>query len=236
MRSAISSAGPAEAAALDAVQWTGRAAERLRRTIPYKDSRTVLVSLDPTLVQVRLNVLSDRKKLVMPSRAMEDGFLTVDPEGGIPPRKRLLAVQPHAGNPFARRNRCGFPLDPPIDLIVTDAVAVGRDGARLGDGRGHLDLQFAILQELGWLHPRVQVMALVTGLQIHASLPAEAHDIGVQWIVTMDGAFPTSLLRPLSPGVLWERLTRRQVKRNSALFHLHGRQWAARTREEETFS
>ena len=236
LRSTLSSLGLAEDTAPDLAQRSGKAAERLRRTLPYRESRRVLVSLDRALVQVRLNVLSDRKKLVIPTRAMKDGFLTVDPEESIPPRKRLLAVQPHPGNAFARKNRHDVPLEPPIDLIITGALAVGRDGTRLGDGQGHLDLQFAILRELAWLHPQVQIMALVTENQIHASLPIEAHDIGVQWIVTPDGTIPTSLSKPLSPGVIWERLTQRQIKRNSALFYLRNREWAERPQEKETFS
>lgn len=200
----------------------GKAAERLRRTPVYRSSKRVMVTLDRSLVQARINVLTDLKKLFMPTRALKDGFLTVDPQKIIPPRKRLLAVQPHPGNAFAERHPYDVNLEPPIDLIVTDAWAVGRDGTRIGDGQGHLDLQFAILCELGWLHSCLKVMALVREDQIHDSVPAETHDVGVQWIVTPEAVFPTSLSQSTCAGIIWERLTGRQIKRNSALFYLYG--------------
>lgn len=208
----------------DRASSAGKIAERLRRTPPYKSSKRVMVTLDRSLVQVRLNVLTDRKKLFMPTRALKDGFLTVDSQTIIPPRKRLLAVQPYPGNAFAERAPYDVNLEPPIDLIVTDALAVGRDGTRLGDGQGHLDLQFAILRELGWLHSCNWVMALVHEDQIYDTVPAEPHDIGVQWIVTPDAAFPTCLDQSTCRGIIWEHLAVRQIKRNSALFYLHMRE------------
>lgn len=219
----------------DRAPGTGKVAERLRRIPLYGSSRRVMVTLDRSLVQVRLNVLTDRKKLFMPTRALKDGFLTVDPQTSIPPRRRLLAVQPHLGNAFAERVPYDLDLEPPVDLIVTDALAVGRDGTRLGDGRGHLDLQFAILRELGWLDSCVQVVALVRQDQVHDSVPAESHDIGVHWIVTPDAAFPTSPSQYTCPGIMWEALTVRQIKRNGALFYLHARERSSAPGKNQTF-
>lgn len=210
----------------DRASGNGKAAERLRRTPLYGSSRRVMVTLDRSLVQVRINVLTDLKKLFMPTRALKDGFLTVDPQETIPPRKRPLAVQPHPGNVFAQRAPYEVNLEPPIDLIVTDALAVGRDGTRIGDGHGHLDLQFAILRELGWLNSCVQVMALVREDRIHDSVPAEPHDVGVQWIVTPQAVFSTPVTQSICQGIYWEHLTGRQIKRNSALFYLYRREWA----------
>lgn len=202
-------------------EW-GKIAERLRRIPPYRNSKAVFVSLERALKQIRLNVLTDGKLLVLPSGSLNKGFLRIDPVA-VPTARRSLAIQPHPRNPYASKIQYTVSLSPPIDLIVTTARLVGRDGTRLGDGQGHLDLQYAILNELSWLDARVKIVAIVDECQILPSLQVDIHDVDVHWIVTPREAFPTTHPRN-SPGrIIWSRLSTRQIKRNDPLFHLNSR-------------
>ncbi len=172
----------------------GKAAEQLRRVPAYRKARTVMVSPSPLLRQVRLNTITDRKRLILPTPGLKDGFLRTIPLF-ISPRNRNVAIQPRPGNPWALRIPYDQPMETPIDLIVTECTAAGLDGSRRGDGAGHFDLQCAILASLGWLSPS-------------------------HWIVTPAGALSTGFRLHRVPGLDWGSLVDRDIRRNQALFYL----------------
>ncbi len=200
----------------------GKAAERLRRVDAYASASTVMASPLPLLRQVRLNILTDRKFLILPTPQLQKGFGLLDP-AKIPPPKRSFAVGNNPGNDFAGKIPYQGEPKVSIDLIVTDALAVGTNGTRLGDGRGFLDLQYAILEALGWLAPKVEVAAVVEEMQICEDLPMEEGDVRVHWIVTPSRVLPTSWKGLASSRIFWEKLTPRDIKRNDALFFLNRR-------------
>ncbi len=95
-----------------------------------------------------------------------------------------------------RRYRSGDPLaaggfgtlsptpDQPIldpELAIVPLVAFDRSGARLGHGKGHYDRALAKLSARG-IRPRLIGVAFAT--QEVAAIPAEAHDVPLDWVVT----------------------------------------------------
>lgn len=67
------------------------------------------------------------------------------------------------------------------DLAVVPALAVGRDGSRLGRGGGSYD------RALARLGPGVPVVALLYAGELLDSVPSEPHDRRVTAVVTPDG-------------------------------------------------
>lgn len=65
-----------------------------------------------------------------------------------------------------------------VDAVFVPAAAVDRDGNRLGWGKGYYD------RFLAGLDPSTFVVAVVFDADILAEIPAEAHDIGVDVIIT----------------------------------------------------
>jgi 5-formyltetrahydrofolate cyclo-ligase len=179
-----------------------------------------MVSPSPSLLQVRLNAVTDRKRLLMPTPGLHKGFVAVPPQF-IPPRQRHAAVKADPENPFATRMSYRESPRFPIELIVTESLMAGRDGGRLGDGFGHLDLQYAILSSLGWIDPAVEVVTLVDDDRVVPCLPMKPTDVGVHWIVTPDSTIRTPLAAPARTEVQWEKLSMKQIKRNDALFFLY---------------
>lgn len=209
----------AEAPVPGSASW-GRAAERLRRMDVYRKALRVMASLDHAVSQARLNILSDRKGLLLPSPGLHKGFFLLEAEG-VPLRNRKLAVRPHEMNPFGRKVPYGERLTPPVDMILTGALAVGRDGSLLGDGSGFTDLQAAILAILGWVAPDAVVVAVVDEHRIVTSVPTEETDVWANWIVTPESVLPTAFRGGIGNGNLrWDLLEPRDIKRNDALFHL----------------
>jgi hypothetical protein len=57
--------------------------------------------------------------------------------------------------------------------------------------------------------------------RIFPSLPMESTDLGVHWIVTPERILTTPYSEPPNVGVTWDKLNKKQIRRNDALFYLH---------------
>lgn len=67
------------------------------------------------------------------------------------------------------------------DVIVLPVVAFDRRGARLGYGRGHYDRAITALREAG---RKPKLLGIAFSVQEIARIPAEPHDVHLDWIVT----------------------------------------------------
>lgn len=65
-----------------------------------------------------------------------------------------------------------------VDLIIVPALAVGRDGSRLGKGKGYYDRALAALEEVA------PVIALVFDDEFIDSVPTEDHDHPIDAVIT----------------------------------------------------
>lgn len=70
-------------------------------------------------------------------------------------------------------------------LVVVPALAVDKQGMRLGKGAGYYDRALACIAGAG-----VRLAAVVYEDEVVASVPAEAHDRPVDFIVSPSGIFP----------------------------------------------
>ena len=75
-------------------------------------------------------------------------------------------------------------VDAPVSLVLVPGLAFTRRGDRLGYGGGYYDR---------WLaeHPEALRVGICLDFQILPSLPTEAHDIGMDLVVTNAGAWRT---------------------------------------------
>jgi 5-formyltetrahydrofolate cyclo-ligase len=69
------------------------------------------------------------------------------------------------------------------DIVVVPALAVARDGARLGRGRGYYD------RALRYARPDAVLVAVVFDDELVDELPTEAHDQRVTAVVTPSGGW-----------------------------------------------
>jgi 5-formyltetrahydrofolate cyclo-ligase len=78
-----------------------------------------------------------------------------------------------------------------LDLVVSGSVAVNRDGARIGKGRGYADIEYGMLTQAGLIDDDTVIATTVHDLQVlDEALPEEPHDFRVDLIVT-----PTRIIR-----------------------------------------
>lgn len=168
----------------------GRASERLRRLKEYRLARVVAVTPEPCLLQVRVNALNDNKSLLAATPGLKQGLMRITPpDVPLPLRSRALR-----GWSLAEAgHQVRLPTSRPgkAELVVGAAVAVDRRGRILGDGRGLLDLTWALLKHLKVVSNETPVAVLVHDDQVlEEELPDEPWDLWADLVVT-----PTQVLR-----------------------------------------
>ncbi len=123
------------------------AARRLAALPEWRAARVIKCNPDAPQLAVRALALREGKRLFMavPRLRQERCFLALDPQKLIGRERAAASIRgaSAAGQPTHPRDM------PRIDLIVAGAVAVGRDGSRVGKGGGFSDLEFALLTESG---------------------------------------------------------------------------------------
>ncbi len=89
------------------------------------------------------------------------------------------------------------PADTPIvtpTLVLTPLLGFDRQGNRLGYGKGHYDRALASLRDQG----RVFVCGLAFFGQEVEQVPAEPHDIPLDWVMTERGSIPLFMMRAMA--------------------------------------
>ncbi len=79
-------------------------------------------------------------------------------------------------------------------LILAPLLAYDRHGNRLGYGKGHYDRALSNLRDQG----RVFLCGLAFHGQEVDELPAEPHDIPLDWVMTERGSIPIFMMRAMS--------------------------------------
>lgn len=201
-----------------------RAAARLRQSPVYQRARAVKVNPDAPQRPVRAMALADGKILYMPAPRLRDAFIRIRPEDvprGEEGRAASLGHAFHYGRPVPLEQL--KPGDAPIDLVVVGAVAVTRDGARIGKGEGYADYEYALLRELG--HPELPVVTTVHPAQLLDWLPVEDHDLTVDLVFTPEETIATAGRRPKPQGIDWGRIGEEHLAAMPVLADLRALLW-----------
>ncbi len=96
--------------------------------------------------------------------------------------------------PFGLREPLASALETDPTLVLAPLLGFDRQGNRLGYGQGHYDRALTRLRENG----RVFVCGLAFFGQEIEAVPAEAHDIPLDWVMTERGSIPIFMMRALS--------------------------------------
>jgi 5-formyltetrahydrofolate cyclo-ligase len=193
-----------------------RCAELIAALPEWRKARAIKINPDAPQRAIRYRALKEGKILYMPvpRLAAEKPFIELDPArlGGACFEASSIKGAMRRGRPVSLEEI------EPIDLIVCGAVAVNREGARIGKGGGYSDLEYALLRSAGKLAPSVKIVTSVHPLQIlEGPLPMTEHDIPVEAFAT-----PTELIR-VKPrhrkprGIYWELLEPEKIAAIPAL-------------------
>jgi 5-formyltetrahydrofolate cyclo-ligase len=207
----------------------GRLAEQVRRLAAYRATGAVFVGPALLLRQIRINVLGDGKRLLMPSAGLEEGFWSLAPYA-LPFGALAQAVTPQGIAGRGERLDLAALAGREIGLLVTDAVAVDRRGVMVGEGKGFFDLAVAILHAAGALSVPCTVVAVTSRFLAEATID-DAQPWDVRAGVVIHPAGVTELAASCEqPAICWEALPRRRLRRITPLWQLacrSGREGAA---------
>jgi len=185
----------------------------------FQNAKTVKVNPDSPQRQVRLEVLSHGKILLMPTPRLRSGFILLDDNV---PRDRVKLASSIRGA-FTLGRKVLLDNVPAIDLVVVGSVAVAQDGGRIGKGEGFSEMEYGILRELELVTESTPVITTVHESQIVASVPLEDHDIAVDYIVTPTRVLATGRLKPRPAGIIWSKVSPEMMERMPVLKELRER-------------
>lgn len=205
----------------------GRIGEQLRRSEAFRKASVIFVTPALVLRQVRMNILTDNKTLIMPSSHLREGFYILKPM--VVPFKHISkAVTPAGLTRFGTKLKAADLHALAVDLVICESLAVDRHGYMVGDGHGFLDLSVAILSAYGAVTEQTMIVTTVLNQQpLIEPLAYDFWDIRAHGILSATGV---EMIRPIvkeSRPILWEQLTLDRIKRITPLWQL------SRAREEE---
>ncbi len=170
-------------------------------------ARTIKSNPDAPQRPVRYAALTAGKKvyLAVPRLGAEKPFIELDPTAL---NKATLWQASSIRGAFALGKPVSLEEMSPIDLIVAGAVAVSRDGSRLGRGGGYSDLEYALCREAGLIDEEIPIVTTIHPLQVVAegAIEMTAHDISLTWFATPEGIVKADCHRPRPTGILWNEL------------------------------
>jgi 5-formyltetrahydrofolate cyclo-ligase len=146
--------------------------------------KAVLAVLKPRVIGAYVPIRSECDPGAIIERARASGITIALP--AVIDRERIEFRVEEAGVPLVP---AGFgTMAPPEgaavadpDLLLVPLVGFDRRGHRLGYGRGYYDRAIAVARAGG---RRVPLVGLAFSVQEVATIPAEAHDVRLDWVVT----------------------------------------------------
>lgn len=154
------------------------AAEMLRSTEEWQNSKVIFSSPDSAQKKVREFALLDKKLLIMASPKLKDGFLLIDPYSVKGNEETASTI--NGAFKFGKK----IHEFPEVDLVVEGSVAVDKSGNRLGKGGGYGDREISELLSKKAIIASTPVVTTVHEVQIIDKVPTEEHDQKINMIVT----------------------------------------------------
>ena len=154
-----------------------QAANLLRKTDIYRNSKVIFCSPDSPQRPVREMALKDGKNLIMASPRLKHGFIIIYPE-------KVKGIERFAST-IKGAFKLGRKIRGPIsaDLAVIGSVAVDKSGNRLGKGGGYGDREIrAILEN----NPQTVIATTVHPIQVMKKVPATSKDQKIDLIITIN--------------------------------------------------
>ena len=192
------------------------AASLLRRLTIWRRARAIRCDTSPPQVWLRRFALSEGKTIYIAIGRLraERCFLEIDSQrlGSRPWRAASLRSALRVGRVITPDQL------PSIDLVVTGALAVNRQGAMVGNGGGAFDLEYGLLRHLSKVREYTPVVTTIHPQQIvEERIPMRAHDVPFDFAVTADDVIAAPSLFPRPRGVLWDLLPADSVRPLPAL-------------------
>lgn len=186
-----------------------------------RGDRRVFITPDNCLEDLRHKLITRGVPFVMTTYGIVRGFYELDPSK-IPASDHRYAATLDGFDRYATpvsldRLRRGNKFS----LLVTGGSAVSSNGVRFGKGHGYFDFEWAVLSELGLIDQSSVVADVVHDCQfVNDVMPAERHDVAVDWVVTPTRAIHIDQAARQRGQVYWEMIPGTEFERLSIVAEL----------------
>ena len=108
-----------------------------------------------------------------------------------------------------------------IDLMLTGASAVSKNGVRFGKGHGFFDLEWGMFADLKIVDENTPIIAVVHDVQVvDFDLEPSETDIIVDWIITNKQKLSTNRNKGRPSGIYWDLLEKGMLEATPPLREL----------------
>ena len=132
----------------------------------YQSAKTVLVTPDNCLEQLRHQALKDGKKLLVATYKLQRGFVLLDPERIGEDRLEMASWLDGMERPGIGRHVSLAQIADKVDLCVTGVLAITGEGVILQPTPQCFEIQWGMLSDRKLLNPKTPIVALAHCCQV----------------------------------------------------------------------
>jgi len=187
----------------------------------YKESKLLFITPDNCLTTVREQAIKDGKNIVVSTYGIYRGFILIKNnmvDKGNEVFASTLDGLEHFGKNVSLKEIKDLGK---IDLMLTGASAVSKNGVRFGKGHGFFDLEWGMFADIKIVNEKTPIIAVVHDLQVvNFDLEPSDTDIIVDWIITNKQKLSTKRSKSRPTGIYWDLLEKGMLEATPPLQEL----------------
>ena len=187
----------------------------------YKESKLLFITPDNCLTTIREQAIRDGKDIIVSTYGIYRGFILIKNnmvDKGSEIFASTLDGLEHFGKNISLSEIKNLGK---IDLMLTGASAVSKNGVRFGKGHGFFDLEWGMFADIKIVSEKTPIIAVVHDLQVvNFNLEPSNTDIIVDWIFTNKQKLSTNRNKNRPSGIYWDLLEKGMLEATPPLQEL----------------
>ena len=200
---------------------SSEACNQIVKSKEYKKSKFLFITPDNCLTTTREQAIKDGKNIIVSTYGIYRGFILITKNminKGDEVFASTLDGLEYFGKSISLNEIKNFGK---IDLMLTGASAVSKNGVRFGKGHGFFDLEWGMFADLKIVDENTPIIAVVHDVQVvDFDLEPSNTDIIVDWIITNEQKLSTNRKKSRPSGIYWNLLEKGMLEATPPLREL----------------
>tara|TARA_Y100000590_G_scaffold280397_1_gene315004 strand:- start:10385 stop:11128 length:744 start_codon:yes stop_codon:yes gene_type:complete len=173
----------------------------------YKKSKLLFITPDNCLTTVREQAIRDGKTIIVSTYGIYRGFICIS-KNMVSEGNEIFASTLDGLEYFGKNISLNEIKNlGKVDLMLTGASAVSKNGVRFGKGHGFFDLEWGMFADLKIVDESTPIIAVVHDVQVVSfNLEPSNTDIIVDTIITNKQKLSTNRKKKRPSGIYWDLL------------------------------
>jgi len=187
----------------------------------YKESKLLFITPDNCLTTIREQAIKDGKEILVSTYGIYRGFILIK-NNMVNKGNEIFASTLDGLEHFGKNVSLSEIKNlGKIDLMLTGASAVSKNGVRFGKGHGFFDLEWGMFADIKIVSEKTPIIAVVHDLQVvNFNLEPSKTDIIVDWIITNKQKLSTNRNKNRPSGIYWDLLEKGMLEATPPLREL----------------